>query len=481
MKETEKKHGVRTAAAVLGSLLAPQLPGCAEGGVTETSLQPPTLVAHWPTRVDPTGRHFQSSDGRAFFWLGDTAWLLAQASTREDADLFLETRADQGFSVIQMAAVNAERRAFAGVLVPNAYGDSAFIAGDPARPRTTPGADPDDPAEYDYWDHLDYLVDKAEAEGLVAAMFPMFVGYQNNGFESLTTANAYQYGAFLGERYGRRPNVLWVLCGDNNPETAEKRTIWNLMAKGITEGVAGSEDYSRTLMTCHVQNRHSSAMWFHNAPWLDFNMRQVWATFEFIHPDLMLDYARTPAKPTGLGEGSYEHGVRYSTHNGGFEIHAPAIRKQAYWSYLSGGYHTYGNTNTWNLGVWTPGVTEPWKQALFSEGATHLTVLRDFFDSFDWWKLVPDPTTFVSGEGGRYRRNVAARSSDGDRIVVYLTSDRNVVLDLTRITASDTVEATWVSPVTGERTVIGRYPNEGSRTFTPPTGWEDALLMLEAA
>jgi hypothetical protein len=29
--------------------------------------------------------------------------------------------------------------------------------------------------------------------------------------------------------------------------------------------------------------------------------------------------------------------------------------------------------------------------------------------------------------------------------------------------------------------VIDRYPNTGTRSFSTPEGWEDALLILEAA
>jgi hypothetical protein len=467
---------------IMGSLLTQALSGCMDGGVTENSPPPPSVEANiWPTAVDPTGRHLETGDGEPFFWLGDTAWLLSQASTRADAAHYFETRADQGFTVVQLAAVNAEERVGGGVLVPNAQGDSAFLGGDPARPKTVPGEDAGDPSAYDYWDHVDYLVEKAESEGLVVALLPMFIGFQNHGFEYLDTSNAYEYGRFLGERYSDAPNVIWVLCGDNSPDTAEERVLWNLMAKGITEGVAGSEDYTRTLMTCHVQNRQSSATWFHHAPWLDFNMRQVWAMFEFVQHDLMQDYALKPPKPTGLGEGSYEDGRQYLRINDGIPIDALAIRKQAYWSYLSGGYHTYGNTNTWHLGVHENEGGEDWRMALASEGATHLTVLREFFASVDWWKLVPDRSVFVSGQGARYRRNVAARSSEGDRIVVYLASDRRVVLDMARISAADTVDATWVSPVTGVRTQIGRFPSVGNRAFTPPQGWLDAILLLEAA
>ena len=36
-----------------------------------------------------------------FYWMGDTAWLMLQRSSREDVDTYLKNRADKGFNVIQ--------------------------------------------------------------------------------------------------------------------------------------------------------------------------------------------------------------------------------------------------------------------------------------------------------------------------------------------------------------------------------------------
>ncbi|MHB8898265.1 MAG: apiosidase-like domain-containing protein [Thermoguttaceae bacterium] len=55
--------------------------------------------------MSQNGRHLVDAEGQPFFWLGDTAWLLFQMTTREDAELYLKTRASQGFTVIQAAIV----------------------------------------------------------------------------------------------------------------------------------------------------------------------------------------------------------------------------------------------------------------------------------------------------------------------------------------------------------------------------------------
>jgi hypothetical protein len=426
-------------------------------------------------RVSDSGRYLVdgSANGKPFFWLGDTAWLISQMTTREDVELYLKTRARQGFTVIQGAIVMGEERV-GGTLRANKYGDLAFTKDDPSKPAVTPGSDPRDAGQYDYWDHVDYVVERAAAHGLRLGLLPLFVGWKGEGYKFLTPDNAYAYGLFLGKRY-RQPHVLWILGGDNTPDTESKRKVWNELARGITVGVAGREDYSRTLMTYHINGGNSSSQWFHRAPWLDFNMAQVWGDEKNIYPKLIHDYQMKPTKPMGLGEGSYEDGPQYPTK----PIDALKVRKEAYWSYFAGGYHTYGDTDTWNFSSFKEEATQDWKKALDSPGAASMSVLAKFFASIEWWKLAPDQDVFAEGKGDGEKLNVAMRSADGDRLVVYLSSPATVSLRLDRLTAGKSARATWINPATGERTTIGDVPTTGPRSFSTPHSWPDALLLIE--
>jgi hypothetical protein len=425
-------------------------------------------LASWPKGAAPVGRHLVDQDGKPFFWLGDTAWNLFQIPNREDADLYLSTRAKQGFTVIQAAIVMGEERV-AGTARPNAYGDTAFADNDPAKPRRTPGSNPNVAEEYDYWDHADYVIERAQAHGLTLGILPLFVGWRGDGYKYLELSNACSYGRFLGERYRAKPHIVWILGGDNVPDTEEKRALWGLVAKGLTEGVAGAEDYSKTVMTYHCPGGNSSSNWFHGAPWLDFHMIQTWSDYKSIPARIAADYKLTPPKPTGLGEGAYENGNQYQ-----FTVNALAIRRQAYWSYLSGGYHTYGNTDVWNFSSYMGEAFQDWKLALHAPGATHLGVLRKVLASVPWWKLVPDPSV-LAGE----TTAVAARSASGDTILVYLSSPAAVSIRIDKIAGP--VQAAWIDPRTGDRSQAGAFPDQGTSSFTLPSGWEYALLLLQPA
>jgi hypothetical protein len=88
---------------------------------------------------------------------------------------------------------------------------------DPATPHTTPGNKADNPEDYDYWDHVDFIVDEAAKRGLYIAMLPSWGDKWNKkwgqGPEIFTPANAETYGEWLGRRY-RDKAIIWVLGGD---------------------------------------------------------------------------------------------------------------------------------------------------------------------------------------------------------------------------------------------------------------------------
>ena len=47
-----------------------------------------------------------SGELKPFFWLGDTAWLLAQKLTADEANVYFADRAEKNFNVIQTVLVH---------------------------------------------------------------------------------------------------------------------------------------------------------------------------------------------------------------------------------------------------------------------------------------------------------------------------------------------------------------------------------------
>lgn len=223
-------------------------------------------------KVSENKRFLVTADGKPFFYLADTGWEVFHRLSRKEVTEYLDVRARQGFNAIQAVAL-AE---FDGITEPNFYGDLPLVGKDPTRPATTPGTNSANAEAYDYWDHVDYVVDQANARGLYIAMLPSWGRWVNNTGKDdesvLRPDNAESYGRFLGKRYGKK-GVIWILGGDRTATGFEG--TWRALARGIAIGVSGREDYDSVLMSFHPRGAETSSTWFHNDGWLDFNMHQT--------------------------------------------------------------------------------------------------------------------------------------------------------------------------------------------------------------
>ncbi|HET7899415.1 MAG TPA: DUF4038 domain-containing protein, partial [Flavisolibacter sp.] len=155
--------------------------------------------------ISANHRFFTDEKGAPFFWLGDTGWLLFSKLKREEAETYLEDRHKKGFNVIQVMVLHT-------VAAINAYGDSALKHQNVATPLTTPGSSFADAKQYDYWDHIDYIVDLAARKGIYMAMVPVWGSNVKSGLVKKEDAGI--YAKFLADRYKNRWNIVWLNGGD---------------------------------------------------------------------------------------------------------------------------------------------------------------------------------------------------------------------------------------------------------------------------
>jgi hypothetical protein len=434
-------------------------------------------------KVSDNKRFLVHDNGQPFFYLGDTAWELFHRLNREDADKYLEDRAKKGFTVIQAVAI-AELE---GHSDPNPYGHLPFVDLDVTRPAMKDGP------QNDYWDHVDFIVDKANALGLHLGFLPTWGRYWrdtgNNRKPLFTAANAEVYGEWLGRRYKDKA-IIWILGGDRDIATDEQKEIIRAMARGLHKGDGGAH-----LRTFHPPGGGGSSKWFHDDDWLDFNMRQNGHVPEFTgrYDATRVDYDRTPIKPVVDGEPIYEdHPVSFKAKELGHSI-AGDIRRTLYWDLFTGacGY-TYGHHSVWQM--WSPGRNPinnplmPWFEAIDQPGAGQMQYGRWLIESRPVLGRIPDDSiiainrvpTAIPG-AGRYRF-VATRDADGTYAMVYAPVGRKFKVHMEKITGPK-VKAWWFNPRDGKAAVIGEFPNAGQREFTPPDYGEmiDWVLVLDDA
>jgi len=448
-------------------------------------------------KISENKRYIQKQNGETFLWIGDTAWELFHRLNREESVMYLEDRAENGFTIIQ-AVVLAEQD---GLNTPNPYGHKPLFDNDPTQPNEK------------YFEHVDFIVDKAAELGLYIGILPTWgdkVPSNNPGAGPVVfnPTNAEVYGEFLGKRYKEKP-IVWILGGDRNIDSREAYQIWNAMARGIRKG-----DKGKHLMTYHPRGGAMSFYWFHNQDWLDFNMYQSGhgKRFNEVYQIARKHKMLSPRKPFLDGEPAYEDiplqfwkFCDWSKPNNVpphvldannlikdkdyFELGYFTdydIRIQAYWNFLAGacGY-TYGNNAIWQMYEKDKPIAIPcltnWKDALDRPGGKDMQHVRALLESRPFEKLIPDQSIIYGINPDGKKHIQAAGSIDNSYLLVYLSVGQTVQVIMGKVEAENTI-GWWYNPRNGESRKIGEFKSGGIKTFKPPSSGagNDWVLVIDS-
>jgi hypothetical protein len=426
---------------------------------------PARSVKNLKLKVSPDGRYFVDQEGKPFFYLGDTCWLLFQRPNRAEVDEYLKDRAAKGFTVIQAYVLR-------GLGPKHPDGNSSLLGAAPLIDR--------DPTRLneEFFKNVDYVVNRANELGLVMGLVTAKSWHVNEHPEKVfDEKNAYLFGKILGERY-KNNAVMWFPGGDSPP--GKDQAVWVAMAKGLRDGSGGSQ-----LVCYHGQGSTSSSMWFHQAPWLDFNSIQSGHTFQSdSYAFVSKDYALTPAKPTVDMEPAYEN---HPTGANQPRVDAHKVRTQAYSALLAGAAgHGYGSLDLFYFykdadGPFPKNGFQHWRTALAYEGSRQVGLMRRLFEQRPWHKMAPDQSVLAAEQGEGTRRLVAARARDGSFVIVYTPVGRPVSVHMNKLDGAR-VNAQWYDPRNGTWKAVGQYSNEDTQEFAAPTQGEqdDWLLVLDA-
>jgi hypothetical protein len=448
--------------------------------------------------IGRNGHFFTKADGTHFQVMANTVWNATMLTQPEFQSVVAASKADN-FNTLLISVLPVWEIV---TTIQDGYNHYPFV-GD-ATPTVTSGAFPvpkqtgvatSNPAsgDYDYWDHVQWIVDYCASQDVYCVLVPCFQGYQGRSWRGyMTTTNMATYGTFLGTLLGSRSNIMWMLGGDNSPvgdvagplkgpaNTGDVVTANNNLANAIIAASAVPP-----LMTYHMTRNASPAAYatpvthFGAQSWFTVypTYTNTW-TWQYVEDD----YARTPAKPTLLVEAMYED-------RAGAGLNTPhllreELRAQSAWAYLSGGYPTYGDEYVIRVDGYD------WALGLTRAAQTDHAVLYDLMAPFGL-QLVPDVRaaggtrmlTAGEGNGGTDVSSVglSAVRSDGTYGLAYFLGTRSpITVNLAKFNLA-TVQLAWIHTETGAATVIGTFNGEGTTTVTYPAGRPDAYLRAIAS
>ncbi len=408
--------------------------------------------------ISSNNRYLQFENGRPFFWLGDTGWLVPQHLDRAEVEYYFNKCRRAGYNMVQIQVMDA---------VPsyNIYGQQSLPYG-----WDFTKADPE--GVYSYWDHLDYIVRKAEQNGIYIGMVAIWGSQVQAG--NINAEQAKAYGKFLAERYKNSPNIIWIMGGDIQGDIHPE--VWNALATSIK-----SID-NKHLMTYHPRGRYTSAKWWSKASWMDFHTFQSghrkygqrMGNKDYPIPDsteednwMYVDstWAYKPIKPVLDDEPSYED-IPKGLHDANeARWQDYDVRRYAYWSVFAGSCgHTYGHNAIMQMlkpgyptGYGSDGTVKAWYQGLEDPGYNQMQYLIDLMLSFPYFDRIPDQSIIAGKNGVKYDRLIATRGKD--YLMVYNYNSDEMKIDLRKISGKKKL-LWWFNPSDGAISFIGTADNK---------------------
>ncbi|MCU0354829.1 MAG: glycoside hydrolase family 140 protein [Cytophagales bacterium] len=420
----------------------------------------------FPLKISENKRYFTDQAGKPFLYTADTGWQIFMQLTTEEAVEYMAFRQAQGFNTIQVQVVMAPEQV-------SRYGQKPFLGDvDFSKPNEA------------YHDHVARVIAKADSMGLLIVMSQPWLGCCKEGFGNTPEkpiqkngpAKNRSYGRYLGRKFAKFKNLLWIAGGDNDPKT-DRESLFAFI-EGLYETAPKHQ-----LITYHASPPHSSTDLFQYAPWLGFSFIYTywrekpndWVTGDLlphVYEAALREWSKSDVMPFVLGEAQYEgSGAKKDNDMGVPQI----VRRQAYWTMLCGGAgHAYGSD------IWY--FPPDWRDIMRYPGAYQMGHVVRFFEQIPWWTLAPDVRHqgVVSGYGDWAKPNyVTTAVSDDKRLLVsYLPQIGSVSVDFNYLTGSR-FRVRWYNPQTGKFEKESTVDKKTTQRLGPVTG-EDWVLLVEA-
>lgn len=380
---------------------------------------------------------FQLSEGKPFFWMGETSWwLMSKDIQLSDSTFhkFIKKRLDQKFNGIHF--VLGTGGSPSGTQNPENEGGKLWISQREQRIN---------PQFFNWMDkRIAYLDSVQMAIGFYITWSQHFASFTREEFE--------RFERYLIARYNAYPLLYWIIVG----EFDEAGKIDDYKYHGQ---VIDSADPYGHLISIHPNHHDPKNIGtnhiFADEPWCDIIVQQlpqfpVWSSHDEVHKSVLAD--RIYKKPVANVEFGYEN-KNYS----GKIVTGDWMRKYAWAIACAGGFFSYGHDET----IRTVDLA-----VLESDGARYMGYLYDFFQKINWWAMQPDPFRVNKGY---------CLSGPSDEFVIYLPDTGTVTIDFS--SESKTFQAQWYNPIDGNYSTITEFEGGNIQSFRSYYG-HDAVLHI---
>ena len=410
-------------------------------------------VTEFPSQT--SGHRLQDGNGNDLFFIADSPWSLFQRLNTTDRDTYLNDRAARGVNAVLIRSSTVGGEVF-GDPAPIDLTDYEDWQGNAPYTSITDWSSPVDA----YWDNVAAGVQKCWDLGITVFLTASYCGYNaeqgwSDEMTGQSNAQMEAWGEYLGWKFSKYPNIVWVHSGDHTPNATVKERI-----EAIRTGIARYAPWHLNTLHCSGGGTGRTD-WGSDPSWLHIDSAYSYEPEESTW--IKTAYDDTPTMPAVYIEGRYEDAASNPS-----DIQ---LRRQMWWPLLGGMAGAfYAHNECWNFQAAVAfGINGDWANHYQDPGADFLQYLAARARA----DLVPDYSNAIltAGQGtlGTTDYALAAKSDDNNVVMAYTPSQKQLTFDLTSMTGAE-VDLKWINPATNAETSIGTGITQAAgMQYTPPS------------
>lgn len=440
------------------------------------------IYQHGFLKPSANNRYLTYADGKPFYWLGDTHWSgfniaerFNQSNDVRFTSMFkgmIDRRQQQGFTVWKAET-------FANN---NEQGNPARNEGGPAWMNGRFFIDLN-PA---FWQNIDQRILYLASKGMIISMAQ---GIGRSMKNASVESDHKRLARYILARYGAYPTV-WITAQEFNDDASGScGECWARVAAYVYD----LDPYKRANS---MHNCYKNPIVYHNQSWYGFVTLQQSHNIASSVDHWLTQYNAEPPRPVLEDEANYEDIIPWY---GGGKITPKWKTRQSAWQSQIGGTFgfTYGAQGIWwacyttqdtNYNCGNGSDARAWNTAIDFPVGEQMSLMAQFWTSFDWWSLAPDENAIIWLSTPKDTQKPYQKSDGNNRtlVIAYLPLQLNGTVyngTVTNLSPTGVYISQWFNPRNGTYTTIdkGWTPTKGGLWNIPtqPTSSDDWVLKIQ--